>query len=148
MAEDDYRQEQRDLEWNEAGLLSEIFQFAEEQDSHKRFSTPPIQDGVLGTPMFLGTSPAAPQTPDHPPSPLVIRSKHKLKRTRDEVIKTVDYKEREGTPSKRLQIAGLRMDSVQGEKEKPKAGLSRNDKAQGLRESNIIEQRTRRGKKK
>ncbi len=148
LAEDAYHQEQRDLEWNEAGLLLEIFHFAEEQDSHEQFSTPSsIQEDVLGTPTFLASSPATPQTPDHLPSPLMIQSKHKLKRTRDEAIKTMDYEEREGTPLKRLHITGLRTDSVQGEKEKLRAGLSRNDKAQGLRASNIIEQRTRRGKK-
>ena len=119
MEEDDRRRKQRDLELNAI---------------------------IAGTPNFPPSSPIAPQTPDHPPTPLAMRSKDKPKRTREEEVETADHEEREGTPSKRLHITESWLETMLEESETLEDCLSRREKAQGLRASNIIEQRTRRGK--
>ncbi len=106
----------------------------EQQLSHDRFSTP--QPHQVGSGHNSHTS------------PLTIRSKLKLKRTRDKAAEALDY-EREGTPSKRVNITES---SVQEEREPSleslgalEATLSRNDKAQGISTGNIIHGKRRRG---
>ena len=106
----------------------------EPQLSHDRFSTPQPHQVGSGHNSYT--------------SPLTIRLKLKLKRTRDKAAEALDY-EREGTPSKRVNITES---SVQEEREPSleslgalEATLSRNDKAQGISTGNIIHGKRRRG---